>query len=281
MFHLLVVIGWLPLWVLYRLSDATAVVLRFVVRYRLKVVRKNLQESFPDKSQRQLRRIEWQYYRHLSDLLFEGIYNLRATPRQLLKRYQVVNRELADRYYEQGRSVILMSAHFNNWEYMVSTLNLQFRHHGVGVGKPLSNKRFGRQLNQRRTALGTQVVDQTNVRQEMEYYHRYQVPVAYMMLGDQSPSSPKRCFRTSFLNHPDTAFLYGSEHFARKYNYPVLYYQVDKVRRGHYRITLEELCPDPLSLPEGAITQTYAARLERTILQAPQYWLWSHRRWKF
>lgn len=272
-------LSYLPLWVLYRLSDLLYVILYHEVRYRRKITRRNLTTSFPEKGRKEIKAIERRYYRHLADLLVEAVHGLNITPQQVMRRYRVVNRELVNQYYEQGRSVILMSAHYNNWEYMVLSLNLQLRHHGVGVGKPLSNKKFERYLNADRTRYGTEVVDQHNVRQEMEFFHRNNVPCAYMMLGDQSPSNPRKSYWTRFLNQ-DTAFLYGSEHFARKYGYPVLFYEVRKVRRGHYEIEFGELCPSPAAVPEGAITQSYVQRLEDLVRRQPEYWLWTHRRWK-
>ncbi|MBQ9474464.1 MAG: lysophospholipid acyltransferase family protein [Bacteroidales bacterium] len=277
--YLLLPLAWLPLGVHYAASTLSAPLIHRVLRYRLKIVRGNLQRSFPDKNVAELRHIEHLYYRHLADLLFEGIYNLRATPPLLLKHYRLVNRQIVDKYYEQGRSVVLMSSHYNNWEYMVSSLNFQLRHHGVGVGKPLSDKGFGYELNRRRTRYGTEVVDQTNVRDVMSYYHQHGIPVAYMMLSDQSPSNPHRSYWTTFL-HQDTAFLYGSEHFARKYDMPVIYYEVQKVRRGHYEVRFSLITDKPNSQPEGSITETYTKKLEQLITSAPQYWLWSHRRWK-
>ena len=184
-----------------------------------------------------------------------------------------------DRYYEEGKSVVLISSHFNNWEYMVTSLSFQVRHHGVGVGKPLDNKSVASYLTKRRIRYGTEVVDHTNVRDVMEYYHKYHVPVAYMMLSDQSPTNPHKSYWTNFLNQ-DTAFLFGAEHFARKYNMPVVYYQVEKTKRGHYQIHLHEICGCPESMPQYAITQRYVDLLEQAIHKHPEYWLWSHRRWK-
>lgn len=269
----------LPLWMLYGLSDLLYLLAYYVVRYRRSVTRTNLQRSFPEKTKEELRNIERRYYHHMTDLLAEAIYGLRATPQHVLKHYHVKNREVIDRYYEEGQSVILMSAHYNNWEFMVLSLGMQFRHHGIGVGKPLDQKNMARLMTVNRTRYGTQVVDQTNVRQVMAYYEEHHVPCAYMMLGDQSPSNAHKSYWTTFL-HQDTAFLFGSEHFARKYHYPVLCYRVDKVRRGYYEITLDELCTDIEHTPEGAITEHYAQWLQRTIEERPEYWLWSHRRWK-
>lgn len=264
---------------MYVIADIIYLVVCRLLGYRRRVVHDNLSASFPNKSQKELRRIERRFYRHLSDLLVEGLFNLFATPPQIKKRYRIANRQIIDRYYENGQSVILMSAHYNNWEYMVSSLNMQLLHHGVGVGKPLDNKSIAQWVTRRRTRYGTEVVDQTDVRQCFAYYDSHRVPCAYMMLSDQSPSNPHKSYWTNFLNH-DTAFLYGAEHFARKYNYPVLFYEVKKVRRGRYEVVFSELCTNPADAAPYSITQAYAEHLERIINNRPEYWLWSHRRWK-
>ncbi len=279
LFYLLYLLAWLPLPLLYLISDLLWPIVYYVVRYRRRVARQNLLNSFPEKNLQEIKKIERQYYRHLADLVIEAAYNLRATPRQVMKRYHIVNREVVNKYYEQGRSVILMSAHYNNWEYMITSLNSQILHHGIGVGKPLNEKTFGRLLTRKRTRYGTEVVDHTNVREVMAYYDSNHVPCAYMMLGDQSPTNPNKCYWTTFL-HQETGFIYGSEHFARKYNMPVFFYDVRKVRRGHYEVTFHEITNSPNNLPTDAITEHYARYLEALIQQQPPYWLWTHKRWK-
>lgn len=249
------------------------------MRYRRKVTRANLEQAYPERSCAERRDIERRYYRHLCDLLVEGAHNLFARPQAILRRYKVVNRQLVNRYYEQGRSVILLSAHYNNWEYMITSLNFQFRHHGIGVGKVLDDKLTAAFITRRRSRFGTQIVDHTDVRQQIEYYHRHRVPVACMMLSDQSPSNVRKSYWTTFMNQ-ETPFLYGAEYFARKYDMPVLYYEVRKVRRGHYEVEFSTLCEHPSAVPQYAIVSEYIRRLAVTIDRAPQYWLWSHRRWK-
>ena len=264
---------------MYLLSDILYFIAYHLAGYRRKVVRENLSACFPDKSMQERRKIERQYYRHMCDLLIEGAYNLVASPEAIKRRYRLTNRQLVDRYYEQGRTVVLMSAHYGNWEYMVSSLNMQLLHHGIGVGKPLDDKSVAAFITRRRTRYGTQVVDQSDVRQHVAFYDRYHVPCALMMLSDQSPSNPHKSYWTQFLGR-DTAFLYGAEYFARKYNYPVLYYSVRKVKRGYYEVTFSPLCERPEEVPQYSIVESYVRRLEQEIQAAPQYWLWSHRRWK-
>ncbi|MCR5445184.1 MAG: lysophospholipid acyltransferase family protein [Bacteroidales bacterium] len=265
---------------MYLLSDILYFVVYYLVGYRRRVVRDNLEKCFPSKETKELRRIERRYYHYLCDLLMEGGYNVFfATPPYLRHHYRLVNRQLVDRYYEQGRSVILASAHYGNWEYMVSSLNMQLLHHGIGVGKPLDDKATAAYITRRRTRYGTQVVDQTDVREHVAFFDAHRVPCALMMLGDQSPSNPHRSYWTTFLGR-DTAFLYGAEYFARKYNYPVIYYTVRRVRRGYYEVEFSLLCEKPLEVPQYTVVERYVRRLEQEIMARPEYWLWSHRRWK-
>ena len=264
---------------MYLLADIIYVVIYHLVGYRRKVTRGNLAASFPERSEQERRQIERRYYRHLADIAVEFVHNLFASPGAIKRRYKIVNRELVDRYYERGQTVILLSAHYNNWEYMVSSLNMQLLHHGIGVGKPLNDQLTGPFIARKRIRYGTEVVYHTDVRQVVEYYDRHRVPCALMMLGDQSPSNPTKSYWTRFLNQ-ETAFLYGAEYFARKYNYPVVYYKVEKVRRGHYEVRFSLLCENPQEVPQYSIVEQYVRTLERQIKERPEYWLWSHRRWK-
>lgn len=261
------------------LSDILFIVVYYLIGYRRQVTRMNLMRSYPEKSEQERLRIEKAYYHHICDLLLEGIHNLYASPKSIMRRYRIVNRQLVNKYYEKGRSVVLMSSHYNNWEYMITSLNYQLLHHGIGVGKPLNNKMMAKYVTRRRTRYGTEVVDHTDVREAMSYYHRYNVPVAYMMLSDQSPSNVRKSYWTLFMNQ-ETPFLYGAEYFARKYDMPVLYYEVKKVKRGYYEVTFSELCPEPSQVPQYTIVQAYVQRLKATIDSQPEYWLWSHKRWK-
>lgn len=264
---------------MYLLSDILYLIVYYVVRYRRGVTRANIDACFPDMSQKECRKLERRYYRYMSDLLVEAVVGLYATPPFIKRHYRLTNRQVVDRYYEQGRTVILLSAHYGNWEYMVASLGMQLLHHGVGVGKPLDDKFMAKYITRRRTRYGTQVVDQTDVRQHVAFFDKHHVPCALMMLGDQSPSNPHRSYWTTFLGR-DTAFLYGAEHFAREYDYPVIYYTVHRVKRGYYELTFEPLCEYPMQVPQYTIVEQYARILERQIRQQPEYWLWSHRRWK-
>ena len=270
----------LPLPVLYLLAGPLYVVLNYVVRYRRKVVEENLRRSFPEKSERELNRLRDRYYWHLSQIALEMVKMLTISRRSLQRRYHCVNPEVVNDFFEQGRSVILMSSHYNNWEWMIVSLEEMFLHHGIGVGKGNTDKVFEKLVNRARTRCGTQVVFADTVRDTFEEYETQHHPAAYMMLSDQSPNSKKKCYVTQFLNQT-TGVIFGAEHFARKYDIPVLYYEVIKERMGKYRVEVQLIADHPVELPEYAITQRYVELLEQTIRRQPAFWLWSHRRWKF
>jgi len=270
----------LPLALLYVLAVPLYLVLAFVVRYRRKVIEGNLSRSFPEKSPGEIRRLTNRYYWHLSQIAVEMVKML-ALPRCILrKRYRCSNPELVNRFYDEGKSVILMSSHYNNWEWMILALDEMFKHHGVGVGKPNSDKVFEKLVNRARTRYGTEVVFADTVRETFERYETEHKPAAYMMLSDQSPNSKRKCYVTDFL-HQRTGVIFGAEHFARKYDIPVLYYEVIKERMGKYRVDVQVIAEHPNDCAEYEITQRYVELLEQTIRRKPEYWLWSHRRWKF
>lgn len=269
----------LPLGMLYLVLSPFYVILALVVRYRRKIIDDNFSQSFPEWTHAQVVKARYRYYWHFMQIAAEMVKMLTMSRRNVMRRYRCSNPELVNRYFDQGKSVVLMSSHHNNWEWMVLSVDMQFKHHGIGVGAHNTNKTFEKLINRARTRYGDEVVFHDNVRERMAYYKEHHVPVAYMILSDQSPSNPKRCYVTDFL-HRKTGFIRGSEGFARKYDMPVLYYEVVKERMGKYRIDIKEICEHPNELPEGAVMQRYVELLEQTIRKAPYYWLWSHRRWK-
>ena len=261
------------------MSAITYGVVYHLVGYRRKVVAQNLERCFPEKSEEERKELAKKYYHHMSDLLVEEVLNIFTSPEGIYERYKFVNREVLDQYYDEGKSVVLMSAHYNNWEYMILSLNLQVLQHGVATCKPLHNKRIGKFIDKRRARYGTEIASSENIRDIMAYYNKYKIPIAYLMLCDQAPHNPRKCYWTNFL-HQDTGWIYGPEHFARKYNFPVVYFVIKKVKRGHYEIHFETLCDDPSKVPEYSITEQYVRKLEKEIINKPEYWLWSHKRWK-
>jgi len=265
--------------VLYGIGVGVRFSLCRVFHYREDIVRANLKNVFPEKTANELAEIERKYYVHLRNLFMEGVKLLTISKKSLMRRYRCENADIVNTYFEQGKSVILMSSHYNNWEWMVLSLSMQFSHHGVGVGKPNSNKVFEKIINRARTRYGTEVVFADKVREVIENNNKNQKLCAYMMLSDQNPPNIEKSYKTMFLNQP-SAMLYGSEYFAKKYDYPVFYYVVKQTKRGYYTIEIEKITDTPQQMSHGAITEHYIRCLERDIYENPEFWLWSHKRWK-
>lgn len=269
----------IPLRILYAIFYLFYLLITYVFKYRKEVTIQNLKFSFPEKSEKEIFTLYKQYQRHLTHIAAEMLKMLSLSRKQLAKRYYCSNPELVNNFCKNGKSVILVSSHYNNWEWMVLALDSMFDQHGIGVGKANSNKDFEKLINIARTRYGTEVVFADHVRDTFEHYIAENKPCAYMMLSDQSPNNLKKAFYTNFLNQ-DSAMIYGAEYFAKKYDFPVFYYQVIQDKPGYYHVELELISETPQHTEYGEITVKYVQLLEKTIQNKPQYWLWSHKRWK-
>ncbi len=267
----------LPFRVLYALSDVMFLLVYYLFGYRKKVVHENLASSFPEKSPDAIRRIEKAFYRHFCDILIEGIKAFSMTRRQVRKRYIVSNPELMEAFFRQKQSVIVVLGHYNNWEWGSVAAGIFFDHTSVGFYKELSNKYIDNYIKKVRARGGTILASITTTLRSFEQYRRD--PAAFLMIADQSPLHAEQAIWLKFLQH-ETATLHGPEKYAVAYGMPVIYGAVSKIRRGYYRADLKVLCGDPKSTRRGEITEQYMTELELQIQEKPEYWLWSHRRWK-
>jgi len=272
-----ILFGHLPFPLLYGLSDAVSFLLHRVIRYRRKIVTGNLQRSFPEKGKAELAAIRKGFYRHLADILLEGLKGLYISRDEVLSRYRFVNPELVDRYFDAGRHVFAMPAHYGNWEWGVLSFALQVKHQVIGVYKPIQNPLVEAFMARRRTRFGLQLAPIKTTRQTME--NPPDSPALYIMMADQSPSNVRKSHWLEFLNQ-ETACLHGADLWGRKLDYPALFMDVRRVKRGYYEITFSELSSHPAQLPEKGLTEAYMKKLEGVIRAKPEDWLWSHRRWK-
>ena len=270
-------ISYLPLGILYKLSDLLYFIFTRIFAYRKTVILGNIQRSFPTKSDAEHQQLVNEFYRHFSDILVEGIKNLTISKQQLKKRMVVRNPELMQELYDEKRNVILVSGHFNNWEWLISAQNLLFKHQAFGIGMPMTNKFWDKKVNQRRERFGMQVINATNYQIKFRTYTKK--PFAVLTLGDQSPANASKSYWMNFLNQK-TAVLFGTEHMANDYNFAVVFFVIHKVKRGHYELELKLLTKDAKSLEWGQITEQHTKMLEEEIVKKPAQWLWSHKRWK-
>ena len=268
----------LPLGVLHLLADGVAFMLIRVTPYRRQLVKENISNSFPDKSPAEIRAIVHRFYHHLADLAFESIKIFSITKEQALKRCRVVNPEVLDKYFAEGKHVIVVGGHYNNWEMLAVAIDMQLKHQIVGIYSTMTNKFLNRKFAESRSKFGLQLVPKEGVK---DYFKaRHPKPAATIFGADQSPHRKKKHFYwTTFLNQ-DTAVQFGTEKYAVEYNYPVVFVEIKKVKRGYYEILFKELEEDPQSSPYGSITERHTRMLEAEINRQPEYYLWTHRRWK-
>lgn len=274
---LVIPISYLPLRILYLFTDFFYLLLITVVPYRKKVIEGNIERSFPDKSKSERAKIKRQFYRHFCDLLAEGIKNLTISKAALTSRFTVKNSEIMYQLYNQKKSVILVSGHYNNWEWLITAQNFLFPHKAMGIGMPMTSKFWDKKINERRMRFGMKVIHSKNFREEIEKnsYH----PVAVLTLGDQSPGDSSKSYWMDFL-HQKTAVAFGTEMMAHQFNFAVVYFVTRKIKRGHYEMELFLISDDPTKNAWGELTEAHTHKLESEIKANPQFWIWSHKRWK-
>jgi Kdo2-lipid IVA lauroyltransferase/acyltransferase len=277
---LLVLLALLPYRVLYLFSHFLYFLIWNVTGYRKKVVLGNLEKAFPEKSNEERIMIARGFYHHLSDLLMEAI-GLMAAPASTMRRRVRLDdesQELMGRYYREGRSAIMTLGHYGNWEWMGAGFNLAHPGQLVAGYRYLRNKLFDRLIFHTRMRFYQMLIPSKQLARKMVAMNAANEPAVFALLADQWPP-PDTAFWIPFMGR-ETPFFTGPEKLAKKLGHPVLFCSMRKQKRGHYLINVQVITEDPRSLPEQEITRRYAGLLEQEIRREPQYWLWSHRRWK-
>jgi KDO2-lipid IV(A) lauroyltransferase len=279
-YPLLWLLSLLPLKALYAFSTPLYFLIYRVVGYRKKVVRQNLQNSFPELSASERRKIEKNFYRFFADLLLEIVKLVHISNEELLQRVKFVNGEDFFECCRQGKYPILMLGHYGNWEWILAISLLMPENTGAfTVYKRLKNKKFDQFMRTLREKRGAIVVEKHNLARSMIRWAKEGKFGAYGFIADQSPSGKNVRNWTTFLHQP-TAILPGAEELARKFNYPVFYARVSRPKRGHYSFEILPIAMEPQKTSDNEISQRFMQLLEEDIMAHPELWLWTHRRWK-
>lgn len=272
------VITLLPLSVLYIFSDFLYLVLYYFPSYRRKVVANNLKNSFPDKSEKEIKCIEKKFYKHLADLFIETFKLTHISKEQMMKRFTVSNLEIINRLLDEKRDTIAVLGHYNNWEWLTA-LPLYTKYKSVSIYKPLQNKFFDRFINNLRSKNGMVLTPMSNIIREIINDRKNNINTISAFISDQTPIKTEIKFWTTFLNQ-DTPIYMGTEKVASKYDMAIVFFHIQKIKRGYYNLNIELLFDHTAGLPEHFITETHVKRLEEIIREKPEFWIWSHRRWK-
>ena len=269
----------LPFRVLYVLSDFNYLLMYHVWRYRRKVVRENLEKSFPEKTEAERLQIERKFYRYLSDYMLEDLKLLHMSAEDLCQRMIYKNTEQYLELTEKYGGIIVMIPHYANYEWLIGMGSVMKPGDvPVQVYKPLKDKYLNELFKQIRSRFGGYNIPKHSTAREIIKLKREGKNMVVGLITDQWPSGDR--YWTTFMGQ-ETAFLNGAERIAKIMNFPVFYCELTKTRRGYCEAEFKLMTEAPKETVEGEITDMFAHDLEQTIRREPAYWLWSHKRWKF
>ena len=275
---LLYLISLLPMRLLYVISDIFYLLTRYIFRYRVKVVKENIDYAFPEKTKIEKQKIVWKFYRHFTDLMMESVKLHSACEKEMEKRVKLEGHELISQYYRQGKSFIVLAMHHNNWEWC-SYLLTKTNHQGLLIYNPIrGNYAMERFLLHSRERWGGKCVPVHQSARVTLEFHRRKIPTMLWLGADQTPPATSR-FWTTFMNR-EAPFFSGPEKIAVKTNQPVFFQHMSKIKRGHYVARFIPLTENPSETKPKDILLAYIKKMEEVIRQEPEYYLWSHRRWK-
>lgn len=268
----------LPFPIFYFVSDCFYVLLYYVAGYRKKVVMQNLRNSFPNKSEAELKRLCKDFYHYLCDLFLETFKTLTISKSAMLKRcvFTKESQAVFDKLAEEKKSIVLVMGHMGNWEWAGNSFSMLCKQQLYVIYHPLSNKQFDGLIYRMRSRFGTKLIAMRNTYRDMVANKATVSATAF--IADQTPS-PEGAYWTTFMNQ-DTPVFKGTEKIAQKLNYPVVYACIKRLKRGFYEMHAEILVENAAATTDGQISEMHTRRLEKDIIAQPEVWLWSHRRWK-
>ena len=269
----------MPFRILYGVSVVFYVLLFYIFGYRKKVVLNNLRSSFPYKTEQELLVLRKKSYRYFCDLFVETFKTLTISKKAMIRHCSIEEQSLAllHKLASNGESVLLVLGHKGNWEWAGNTFSLLCKHQLFVIYHPLSNVHFDQLMYKMRTRFGTKLIAMKDTFKEMVRHRNTLSATAF--IADQTPQ-PNNAHWMTFL-HQDTPVFEGTEKIARKLNRKVIFVSVQKVKRGYYTIVLDEKnVLNPNDFKESALTEAHMRKLEESIIEEPETWLWTHRRWK-
>ena len=271
-------ISWLPFPALYGLAWLGYLILYYVTGYRKAVVQQNLSRAFPDKSESEITELAKKFYLHLSQVALEIIKARRMTPEDFSERVKLRNPELVAEYSNDFKdSIIVLTIHQGNWEWMLHGATTAFSIPIDPVYKPLHNKVVDKLVYDIRSQFGSRPLSmEASTRDILKRRREFRV---FVMVADQAPIRSERSHWTTFMNQ-EAAFYLGTEIIAKMTRFPVLFAQCHRTARGYYEIEFHEVAKPPYDKDSHDITERYVSLIEHAIREEPYSWLWSNRRWK-
>lgn len=281
-FHITYPLIWLfsrlPMFILYLISDFFYVLIYYVFGYRKAVILKNISYAFPEKSADEKQKIAKKFYKHFTDIMVESIKSFSISEKEILRRYTYKNPELVNKYAKEGKSIALVSAHLANWEWSISTplvLDIDL----FGAYNKLRNETFEKTLKENREKFGVKGATTANFIKLIKYNFENNIQGAYILLSDQSPHIEKTFHWGTFFGIKVPVHT-GAEMLAKKNDLVVINYRAKKIKRGYYETDFELIAENPKEYKDYEITDKFLRLTERNITEQPEFYLWSHNRFK-
>jgi len=272
------IISVLPFKLLYFLSDCFYVLLYYIFRYRKKVVLENLNLAFPNKTEQEVFNIRKQFYHHLCDMMFEAIKSITISEAEMQKRYIFTNVEAIHKLEKENRSIVLFMGHYASWEW-IFILQTHVKHKGYAVYKQLSNKYFDRLVKRIRAKYNSYLITTKETFPKLIRAKRNNELTLNGFVFDQSPKLNKAIYWQDFMGIEVPVHV-GAEILAKRLEMVTLFLKVEKVKRGHYEATFTDIIRNAKDYKDFDITDLYLKRIEEQIQEAPQFYFWTHKRWK-
>lgn len=277
-FPILWLISILPFRLFYWFSDIIYLIVYRIIGYRKKVVRNNLALTLPHLNEKQRSIIEKKFYHHLCDLSLEMIKTLTISNAEIAKRFTITNIELVKEFEKKGKNTILLTSHYASWEWLM-TLNDQTSFYGVGVYKKIANKYFDQLVKNIRSRFNAELVETNKTITLIGQNEKLDRLFMYGLISDQSPKLDKTYHWYPFMGI-NVPVHTGGEMLAKRYDLNVLFVEVKKIKRGFYEATFHNITEDAKSIPNFEITERFLKLVEKQIYNAPEFYLWTHKRWK-
>lgn len=262
---------------LYRISKVVKLIIYNVLRYRKSVTIKNLTKSFPDKLKNEIVILADTYYQNLSDILLETLASYYWTTERMALHFKFTNTEVLKPYLDKNQRIMAVASHTGNFEIGAVLIPSQINVPAYSVYRPLANQKLEKLIVDKRTRTGIHITPSKLLRPMIE---TMELPGILFLLADQNPPSIQKAYWVNFL-HQDTAFVHGPAQIAKEYKMPVFYCDTRKIRKGYYESNISLLLADPSTKTHEEITGLFAGKLEESLRDRPDNWLWSHKRWKW
>jgi len=277
-YPLIWIISILPFRILYLISDFIFLIIYYIIGYRKKVVLSNLKIAFPEKSEHELLEITKKFYRHFVDVFIEMLKTFTVSKNKIYKRYTFTNIDFLNELYKDGKSIILVGSHYANWEWIMS-LDSFVNFKGYAAFSRINNRYFNNAILKSRAKFGTHLIQASKIISVIKYNQKNKIQSAYGLLSDQSPQLRKTHYWSEFLGLKVPIHT-GAEMLVKKNNMNMVFIDTQKIKRGHYQTTFSLINNESRTYLDYELTDIFMRKVEEKIRIKPEYYLWTHKRFK-